>query len=164
MTDKASVDVSVVFTLDMAIRGLFGTPLVRNPSTAILTQLVGLVDDIKVNALACELTAMQTLNDALANTSQTTQGWDTMASDAAGLIGCLANNPTVVSDVQKLLQITAGSNVASQWVAVAKNLTTVAAAYYFINNFWAYMVPLGLAELTANSPGYVLLEVPLLGR
>jgi hypothetical protein len=158
-----SVNASVVFSLDMAVRGLFGISLVPNPSTAILTQLLAYVNDVKVQALSCELAAQQTLNDALANKSQSTMGWDTVASDDAGFIGCLASNQVIVSDVQKLLQVTAGSDVATEWVGLAKTLSATTVALYFTNNFWAYMVPLAWAQLTSNSPGYLLLEVPLPG-
>jgi uncharacterized repeat protein (TIGR03803 family) len=158
---KNSINASVIFALDMGVRGLFGTSLLPNPSTAILTQFVDLVDQGKT---LCGVDAQQTMLDALANTSQGTLGWDTMASDNAGFISCVASNPVLVSDLKNLLQATVGSTAANQWVAVAKDLNAASLAYYFTNNFWAYMVPLGYAQLTSNSPGYVLLQVPFLGH
>jgi hypothetical protein len=125
---------------------------------------VGLVEDVKVQTLSCGLNLQQTMLDAIANQSKSTPLWDTMASDDAALIGCIAGNQVLVSDVENLLQIFASSNAASQWVTVAKDLNAATTAFSFVNNFWAYMVPLGYAQLTGNSSGYVLLQVPLPGR
>lgn len=142
------------FALDMFTRGVFGVQLRSSDlSTAVLSQLA---DDL---GGICLGSANQMLSDAAANNP------DAVAWDVLQLLTCvIQTSPALVREIANVLSVRAGSAAAATWLKIAPTLGPASIILFDAVNFANLMVPLAYAQLTAHSPGHVLLEVPFPGN
>jgi photosystem II stability/assembly factor-like uncharacterized protein len=141
-TDNAAL----LFSVDMLVRGLLGTTLVDpNRFTAVISQVVDLANSpLKV----CAGAATNVVTD-LKNNSLDQAAWDDLA-----LFGCVAG------EMQTLLNQVGNQTGASQW----GKINEFALAFQYASNFGGFVLPLAIAQLTADSPRYLLLYSPVPGR
>jgi 6-phosphogluconolactonase (cycloisomerase 2 family) len=154
-TDQ-SLKVAVPFALDMFTRGVFGAEL-QSVDVALSTVL-GILQLIEAKTgTTCFGPADQMLKDVLSNNPSAA------ALDDLLLLGCIvANSPTLVAQIGSLLSSKIGPAAADQWLTkIAPNLAGATIIVPDLVNFSTLMLPLMGAQLFAQSPGFVVLEVPL---
>ena len=149
-----SFKAGAAFAADILFKGLFGVGFQSaDLSTQVLPQMADTIGKI------CIGNYRQMLLDASVNNPQAV-AWDDIL-----LSGCLVqNSPALVDEIANLLTAKIGVNAAAAWRDIAPALAKGSVGIPFAINFLTLDVPMVFAQFTAQSTGYLLLEVPLPGH